>query len=58
MEKLGKHCRTLLTGIRTECVKEEESTDDTDELSEMDIPKIRFRYTIESMDNGKSSGPG
>ena len=44
-----------MTEGRPEFIKEEESIKNTDELLEMDISKIDI--AIESMKNGKSSGP-
>ena len=58
METLETHYRTLLTEGRPEFIKEEESIKNTDELLEMDISKIDIDIAIESMKNGKSSGPG
>ena len=47
-----------MTEGRPEFIKEEELIENTDELLEMDILKIDIDIAIESMTNGKSSGPG
>ena len=57
METLEKYNRKLLRESRPEFIKKEESIDDTDGLLRNGYLK-NIDITIESMKNGKWSGPG
>ena len=48
---VGKHYTTLLTEGGPEFIKEEESTENINELLEMDISKIDMVIAIESLKN-------